>query len=104
MTPRARNIEDTPRRQRSLGRGRSGSRGRCNRVKAMQPNLFREEAHIFGDIRISPPRRYQRSTRRVNRVKADTYEPSLANKEENISRNGPLTYSEYKAMKADKAK
>ena len=82
MTPRARNIEDTPRRQRSLGRGRSGSRGRCNRFKALQPDLFWEEADIFGNIRLSPPRTYPRSTRIVNRVKADTNEPSLTNKEE----------------------
>ena len=31
-------------------------------------------------------------------VKADTNEPSL------VTRNGPMTYTEYKAMKADKAK
>ena len=84
---RAKSMEDTPRRQRSPGRGRIGSRGRSNRVKAMQPKLIREEADIFGDIRISPPRTYPNSTKIVNRVKAATFEPSLAKQEEKTSRN-----------------
>ena len=70
----------------------------------MQSNLFREEEDIFESVKMSPARTYPypRTTRRINRVKASTNEPSLANKE--TLRNQPLTYSEYMAMMADKGK
>ena len=64
ITTQARTTKDILRRLRSPGRRRSGSRDRrCNRVKTTQPSLFGEEADIFGDIRLSPPKTYSRSTR-----------------------------------------